>query len=158
MGGEIGQTSEWSIERGIEWWLTDHPPHKGIQTLMQDLNAYYKESPALYEQQFQPEGFEWIEHHDNENSFLAYTRKGYNPEKIQLVICNLTPVTRENFRVGVPQNGTWKEVFNTDDLKYNGSGVLNMDAIEAEAIGWNGQSHSIVLTLPPLAMLAFALE
>ncbi len=155
MGGEIGQSSEWSIEKGVEWWLTEHATHKGIQLLIQDLNQYYKNTAALYEKQFEPEGFEWIEHHDKDNSFLAYIRKGTDSQKVQLVLCNFTPVTRKNFRVGVPQTGIWKEAFNTDNLKYNGSGTLNIHPITADPIGWHGRSHSITIDLPPLAMVAF---
>ena len=155
MGGEIGQSSEWSIEKGVEWWLTEHATHKGIQSLIKDLNQFYKNTPALYQKQFEPEGFEWIEHHDNENSFLAYIRKGIDSQFNQLILCNFTPVTRKNFRVGVPDNGTWKETFNTDDLKYNGSGTLNISPIEADSVGCHGRAHSITINLPPLAMVAF---
>ena len=158
MGGEIGQPSEWSIEKGVEWWLTEHATHKGIQSLIKDLNQFYKNTPALYQKQFEPDGFEWIEHHDNENNFLAYVRKGVDSQSNQLILCNFTPVTRKNFRVGVPDNGTWKEVFNTDDLKYNGSGTLNLTPIEADSIGWHGRTHSISINLPPLAMVAFENE
>jgi len=155
MGGEIGQTTEWNIERGVEWWLTEHAPHKGIQAVVKDLNAYYKNTPALYQKQFEPDGFEWVEHHDQENSFIAYLRKGIAGQASQLIICNFTPITRNDFRIGVPQPGIWKEVFNTDDTKYNGSGVLNMDKIQSDEQAWNGQSHSINIVLPPLAMVAF---
>jgi len=154
MGGEIGQTSEWSIEKGVEWWLAEHVTHQGVQQLVQDLNHFYKTTPALYEKQFDPAGFEWIEHHDHESSFLAYIRKGFDPNQQQLIVCNFTPVARENFRIGVPQLGHWREVFNTDDLKYNGSGVLNQGSIPTESINWNGREQSIAITLPPLAMIA----
>jgi len=155
MGGEIGQTTEWSIKRGVEWWLTEHAPHKGVQTMVKDLNTYYKNTPALYEKQFEPDGFEWVEHHDAESSFIAYLRKGEAGTAVQLVVCNFTPIIRNGFRVGVPEKGVWKEVFNTDDIKYNGSGVLNPGKLVANELPWHGQSHSISIELPPLAMVAF---
>ncbi len=155
MGGEIGQTTEWSIERGVEWWLTQHATHKGVQTLVKDLNAYYKNTPALYDQQFEPSGFEWIEHQDNENSFIAYLRKGQAHHKAQVVVCNFTPNPRTGFRIGVPNGGQWKEVINTDAVKYNGSGVRNEGILTAEAIPWHGREYSLLVTFPPLGMVAF---
>lgn len=155
MGGEIGQTTEWSIEKGVEWWLTQHAPHKGVQTLVKDLNAYYKNTPALYDQQFEQSGFEWIEHQDNENSFIAYLRKGQAHHKAQVVVCNFTPITRTGFRIGVPSGGQWKEVMNTDAVKYNGSGVSNESVLTAEAIPWHGREYSLSVTFPPLGMVAF---
>ncbi len=155
MGGEIGQTTEWSIERGVEWWLTQHATHKGVQTLVKDLNAYYKNTPALYDQQFEQSGFEWIEHQDNENSFIAYLRKGQAAHKAQVVVCNFTPITRIGFRIGVPNGGEWKEVMNTDAVKYNGSGVHNEGILTAEAIPWHGRAYSLLITFPPLGMVAF---
>ena len=155
MGGEIGQTSEWTIERGVEWWLTQDPIHKGVQTLVKDLNAYYKNTPALYDQQFEQSGFEWIEHQDNENSFIAYLRKGQADHKAQVVVCNFTPITRTGFRIGVPNGGQWKEVMNTDAVKYNGSGALNEGVLTAEAIPWHGRDYSLSVTFPPLGMVAF---
>ena len=155
MGGEIAQTSEWSIEQGVNWWLMEHAPHQGIQLLIQDLNAYYKNTPALYEKQFDPSGFEWVEHQDRANSFLAYLRKGTTDQATQLILCNFTPVVRENFRVGVPATGNWKEVFNSDALKYGGSGVHNTAIMKAQKKAWHGQVASLSVTLPPLAMVAF---
>ena len=157
MGGEIGQTSEWSIERGVEWWLTERPLHKGVQTLVKDLNQYYRNTPALYEQQFEQAGFEWIEHHDSENSFIAYLRKGNEVHSAQVILCNFTPVPRLNFRVGLPHGGNWKEVINTDNTIYNGSGVVNEGLIASEAVAWHGRAQSMAIRLPPLGMVAFGL-
>jgi len=157
MGGEIGQTTEWSIEKGVEWWLTEHATHKGVQTLVKDLNAYYKNTPALYDQQFEASGFEWIEHQDSESGFIAYLRKGQAHHKPQVIVCNFTPVTRTDFRIGVPYGGQWKEVINTDAIKYNGSGVINKDLLAAEVIPWHGQGYSLEVTFPPLGMVAFEL-
>ncbi len=157
MGGEIGQTTEWSIKKGVEWWLTKHPTHKGVQTLVKDLNTYYKSTPALYDQQFEQSGFEWIEHQDKENCFIAYLRKGQAHHKSQVVVCNFTPITRTDFQIGVPYGGQWKEVMNTDALQYNGSGALNEGPLPAEAIPWHGQGYSLRVTFPPLGMVAFEL-
>jgi 1,4-alpha-glucan branching enzyme len=155
MGGEYGQTSEWNIERGLEWWLLEFSPHKGMQAWVRDLNKFYAAYPALYEKQFQPEGFEWVEHGDWENSVLAYLRKGEKADDYLLVICNFTPVTREGFRIGVPSSGNWKEVLNSDDKVYHGTGDHLNGTIKADKKEWNGREYSIEFSLPPLATLVF---
>lgn len=155
MGGEFGQTTEWSIERGLEWWLLEFGVHKGVQAWVRDLNKFYADHPALYEKQFHPEGFEWVEHGDWENSVLAYLRKGEKPEDDLLVVCNFTPVTRAGFRIGVPAAGKWKEVLSSDAKIYNGTGDHQNGTIKADKQEWNGREHSIEFTLPPLATVVF---
>ena len=153
MGNEIGQTTEWSIERGIDWRLTEFPPHQGIQEWIKVLNKWYTENPALYSKQFAPEGFEWVELHDGNNSILVYLRKGAEKDKPLLVVCNFTPVIREDYRVGLPAGGQWKEVLNSDDESFGGSGVKSGAKKKAEKKSAQGRDHSITLNLPPLGMV-----
>lgn len=155
MGGEFGQTSEWSIERGLEWWLLEFGVHQGMQAWVRDLNKFYSANPALYEKQFNAEGFEWVEHGDWENSIIAYLRKGEKTEENLLVVCNFTPVTRQGFRIGVPSAGKWKEVLSSDAKVYNGTGDHQNGTVKADKQEWNGREHSIEFTLPPLSTVVF---
>ena len=139
MGGEFGQTSEWKLEEGPKWHLTQYDFHKGVQRLITDLNNLYRQHTAFYEQQFSPEGFEWIDHGDYQNSLLSYLRKGKEERDVKLVICNFTPVFRGNQRVGVPFAGKWKEILNSDAKKYNGSNQVNTRQIKSDKIEWNGR-------------------
>lgn len=155
MGDELAQRTEWSIERGVEWGLTKLPRHQGLQLLIQDLNKYYKETPAIYQNQFAQEGFEWVSHDDGENSMIAYIRKGNSEHKHQLVVCNFTPVVREAFKIGVTGKGKWKEILNSDAKKYGGSGVCNEKLLVANDTSWHGKTYSLTMTIPPLATIIF---
>lgn len=157
MGGEFGQTTEWQHDNSIEWHLLDFEPHRGMQTLTKELNHFYKSEPALFENGFTAEGFEWIELNDYKNSVISYLRKGKNPDNQLAVICNFTPVVRENYRIGIHE-GKWKEVFNTDKKSYWGSGISNKKAIASEALPHHGRSHSIQINLPPLSVIIFKKE
>ena len=154
-GGEFGQTSEWNFQTSLDWHLLQYDVHKGAQTLVKDLNAFYKKEKALFEKQFSPEGFEWIDHGDHQNSVLTYIRKGENEKDNVLIVLNLTPVPRENYRIGLPKEGELKEVFNSDAKKYNGSGTYSNKKLISEALEWNGREHSTELNLPPLSMVAY---
>ena len=154
-GGEFGQTSEWNFQTSLDWHLLQYDVHKGAQTLVKDLNAFYKKEKALFEKQFSPEGFEWIDHGDHQNSVLTYIRKGENEKDNVLIVLNLTPVPRENYRIGLPKEGELKEVFNSDAKKYNGSGTYSNKKLVSEALEWNGREHSTELNLPPLSMVAY---
>jgi 1,4-alpha-glucan branching enzyme len=158
MGGEFGQTSEWNFEKGLDWWLLDHAPHKGIQELMKALNNLYKTQPALYDKQFSPEGFEWLDTTDRENSIVIYARKGNESKEQLIVILNMTPVPRPDYRIGVPLQGVWEEVLNSDDPKFYGSGKLNKSAMMAEQIAWHGKAYSISLTIPPLGAVVLKVK
>lgn len=151
MGDEFGQTSEWNIERGLEWWLTQFNYHKGLQHLIKSLNTLYKSAPALYKKQFSPEGFEWIELHDAQNSVLSYLRKGDAEDSTLLIVCNFTPILREDFSVGVPEGGTWEEVFNSDAKDFGGSGYHVNESLEAVEKVQHGRAYSLSVKLPPLA-------
>ncbi len=152
MGGEFGQTSEWNFEESLEWHLLQYDGHLGIQTFVKELNHLYKNSPALYEKQFSPAGFEWIDYSDHENSILTYVRKGHDAENDLIIACNFTPVPRENYRIGMPKKGKLKEILNSDDKKYGGGGNLNK-SIKTVATPSHGHKKSIEITIPPLGIV-----
>ncbi len=153
-GGEFGQTSEWNSQNSLDWHLLNYDIHKGIQKLIKDLNSFYKKEPALYEKQFSNEGFEWIDHGDHNNSVLSYIRKGENEKENIIVVLNLTPVPRENYRIGLPKLGKLKEIFNSDTKKYYGTNNYKNKNINIENKNWNGRKFSTELNLPPLGMVS----
>ncbi|WP_297332415.1 1,4-alpha-glucan branching protein GlgB [Flavobacterium sp.] len=157
MGGEFGQSGEWNFEQSLDWHLLQHNYHNGIKNLVTALNKLYKKQPALYEKQFAGDGFEWINYSDSENSVIAYIRKGENEEENLIVACNLTPVIRENYRIGVPVQGKLKEIFNSDDAAFGGSGVKNK-TVKTDLIAWNHKPYSAELILPPLATVVFTIS
>ena len=154
MGAEFGQSSEWDFETSLDWHLLQYKVHSGVQQMVKDLNAIYKSYPALYEKQFSPEGFQWIDYGDHEHSVLTYTRKGHDRKNDLFIACNFTPVPRENYHIGVPKSGKFKEIFNSDDEKYGGSGMLNT-TIKASNTPWNGQEKSVRINIPPLGIVIF---
>ncbi|MDN3595385.1 1,4-alpha-glucan branching protein GlgB [Zunongwangia endophytica] len=156
MGGEIGQYGEWNYNSSLDWNLLDYPFHNGIHKLVKDLNNIYKKHPALYEKQFNPEGFEWISYDDNQNSILSYLRKGKDEKDDVVIICNFTPNVLNDYRVGVPRSGKLKEILNTDDSKYEGSGVKNK-IIKIDNQAFHGRDYSAALTIPPLASVFFSI-
>jgi 1,4-alpha-glucan branching enzyme len=152
MGGEIGQTSEWAHEGSVAWDLLQYNFHQGVHTLMKALNWLYKTEPALYELQFENEGFEWVDTSDWEHCIISYIRKGKSPDEQILIVCNFTPIPRENYRIGVSEKGTWTEILNTDAQHFGGSGVVNATPRTHELIMAHGRKFSITLTLPPLGV------
>jgi 1,4-alpha-glucan branching enzyme len=154
-GAEIGQSREWNFETSLDWHLLQFDPHKGVQTLIKDLNALYKKEPALHQKQFSSEGFEWIDYNDSKNSVLAYIRHGKNAKDDVIIVCNMTPIPRMNYRVGLPKKGKLKEIFNSDQKKYFGSGEFKNTLKDSEAKAWQFRSHSIEINIPPLGMVAF---
>ncbi len=155
MGAEFGQSAEWNFEGSLDWHLLQFDFHNGIKKVITDLNALYKAYPALHEKQFSPEGFEWIDYSDHQNAVMSYIRKGNDPKNDLIVVCNFTPVVRENYRIGVPRKGKLTQVFNSDDVVYAGSGVTNANAINIEAKPWNCRDFSAALLLPPLSVTVF---
>ncbi len=155
MGAEFGQSAEWNFEGSLEWYLLQFGYHEGIKKEITDLNALYKNNPALHEKQFSPEGFEWINYSDHQNAVMSYIRKGNNPKEDLVVVCNFTPVVREQYRIGLPKKGKLAQVFNSDETQYGGSGVTNPKAVKIEAESWNGREFSAALTLPPLSVVVF---
>jgi 1,4-alpha-glucan branching enzyme len=158
MGGEFGQSSEWNHDSSLDWHLLDYDFHRGVSKLMQDLNKFYKTEPALYQYQFSERGFEWVDYSDQENSVMIFMRKGEMKEDSLIVICNFTPEVRHQYRVGVPFRGTWKEIFNSDDLKYGGSGALNHGLQYTSPVKYHGKDYSVALQLPPLAISVLKLN
>ncbi|WP_300979140.1 1,4-alpha-glucan branching protein GlgB [Flavobacterium sp.] len=158
MGSEFGQSAEWNFEQSLDWHLLQYPFHKGIQTVITELNTLYKSQPALYEKQFSPEGFEWVNYSDHENAVMTYIRKGNDPKNDLIVICNFTPVVRENYRIGIPRNGELVELFNSDAKLFGGSGVQQNGKLKVEATPYDGRDYSIALTLPPLAISVFKMK
>ncbi|MEX0273106.1 MAG: alpha amylase C-terminal domain-containing protein, partial [Flavobacteriaceae bacterium] len=154
MGGEFGQSGEWNFQQSLDWHLTQYPVHSGVQKLVSDLNKLYKSQPALYEKQFSPEGFEWVEWNDAENSVLSFVRKGHDPKNDLMVVCNFTPVPREKYRLGVSKTDTYKLLFNSDDAQYGGSGTGQKTA-KASKKEWQGRKNSIEITIPPLSVVVY---
>jgi 1,4-alpha-glucan branching enzyme len=151
MGTEFGQGSEWNSAGVLDWYVLDFPLHQGMRRLVQDLNQLYRSSPALHRHDFDWQGFEWIDCMDSEQSVLSYLRKG-DGDEMAVVVVNLTPVPRHGYRIGVPAEGSYREVLNSDSAYYGGGNVGNgLGPIQSEAEPWMGRPHSIVLTLPPLA-------
>lgn len=158
MGGEFGQWSEWNHDLSLDWNLLDYPMHSGLQKWVADLNHAYRTEPALHELDFDWQGFDWIDCNDSEQSVISLVRKGKSPEDVVLAVCNFTPVPRYNYRIGVPAEGFWRELLNSDAGDYGGSGMGNMGGKQAEAISHHGQPYSLDLTLPPLAIAFFKLS
>ena len=154
MGGEIGQTTEWSHDRGVVWELLQYDYHKGVQAWVRALNHLYASHPAMYWNAFSPDGFEWISGADTENCVLVYLRKGRPTDKVLLVVCHFGADAIEGYSVGVPYGGVWSEVLNSDDKQFGGSGVVNAD-LKAEKKETHGKEHSITFRLAPLAVQIF---
>ena len=155
MGSELAQWSEWRENGALEWDLLQYEPHRGIQRLLTDLNRLYQREPALHEVEFDWTGFEWLEVHDADASVLAFIRRASRPEDFLVIICNFTPVTRENYRVGVPEKGFYQEIINTDSSFYGGSNAGNAGGAAADPVPWNDREFSLKLILPPLSVLMF---
>ncbi|WP_017445287.1 1,4-alpha-glucan branching protein GlgB [Gayadomonas joobiniege] len=151
MGNDIGQGNEWNYQGSVEWHLLEFDKHKGIQNLYRDLNKLYTSYPALYENDHEPGGFEWIEHQDAGQSILSFVRFNRDKSEAIYVLCNFTPIPRDGYRIGVKEAGKYKLILNTDDKKYWGSGYGKVVEFEAQDHTWQGQPYSIMLDLPPLA-------
>ena len=153
MGGEFGQHREWDHDQSLDWHLEDHPYHSGLSKLIGDLNRVYKETPALWELDNSPDGFRWIDANDADNNVISFYRTDASGEHFLVCICNLSPVPRDGFRVGLPKGARFTEVVNTDAEPYGGTNVGNMGSVLAEAKPWHGLEQSAVVNLPPLGAL-----
>jgi 1,4-alpha-glucan branching enzyme len=158
MGGELGQEGEWSAERSLDWHLLERPEHSGVQQLVRDLNRAYKAEPALWEMDYEPEGFWWIEANAAEDNVLAFARRTKDSERIVVFVANLSPVPRHGYRLGLPRAGRWRELMNTDSGFYGGSGVGNLGGVVAEERPWHNLPASVSVTLPPLGVVWLAPE
>jgi len=153
MGQEFGQTGEWNAKESLPWWLLDHAPHRGVQTLIRDLNKLYRDERALHGRDCEGEGFRWIAADDAAQSVFAFVRYGEFGDPPIALICNFTPVPREDYAVGLPIAGRWIEALNTDSAIYGGANIGNAGAVEATAEPMHGLPASAHLTLPPLATI-----
>ncbi|MGE5506492.1 MAG: 1,4-alpha-glucan branching protein GlgB [Actinomycetota bacterium] len=158
MGSEFAQENEWNVESSLDWHLLDDAMHDGIRKLVRDLNRLYRAEPALHEFDNDPRGFSWIDCNDRDNSVITYIRRGSDPNDFVVVACNFTPLVRDLYRVGVPEPGYYRELFNSDSEWYGGSNVHNAGGVEAEPVAWHGHPYSLPLRLPPLATCVFKRE
>jgi 1,4-alpha-glucan branching enzyme len=153
MGGEFAQEREWNHDISLDWHLLGDPMHSAVRDLIRDLNHLYGSEPALHARDCEADGFEWLDASDAESSVYAYLRKAEGGARAVVVVCNFTPVVRHGYRVGLPAEGRWHEILNTDRERYGGSNVLN-GTVEARAESWNDRPACAELTLPPLATIA----
>jgi 1,4-alpha-glucan branching enzyme len=158
MGDEFGQWSEWNHDQSLEWHLLQSPLHSSLQRWVRDLNTLYRGEPALYEMDYEPAGFEWVDCTDYQRSIVSFLRRGRQPADTLLFVCNWTPVPRHNYRVGVPQDGYWREISNSDAPLYGGSGQGNMGGLSAAPLPIHGRPFSLNMTLPPLGVVIFKRE
>jgi 1,4-alpha-glucan branching enzyme len=157
MGCEFAQRREWTHEGELEWWVSSLPEHAGVHRLVRDLNALYRNEPALHRLDFSHEGFEWLDVDNAAASVLAFLRKAGDSPPV-LVVCNLTPVPRHNYLIGVPRRGVWREILNSDAREYGGAGWGNMGGVESVPVATHGRVESLNLTLPPLSTLMLRWE
>jgi 1,4-alpha-glucan branching enzyme len=157
MGGEFGQVREWNHDGSLDWSLTNKPRHDGLRRLVQHLNHVYKNEPALWDRDDSHESFEWIDFHDADHCVVAFLRRSQAGEILVFVV-NATPVVRQGYRLGVPNDGFYREIINTDGETYGGSNVGNLGGLVAEAVEWQGRTHSLIINLPPLAVVGFKCE
>jgi 1,4-alpha-glucan branching enzyme len=168
MGSEWGQGSEWSADNGLDWWVLDFDVHQGVQKLSRDLNAIYKQTPALWQLDTSPEGFSWIDANDAPGNTLSFLRFGAapgtaspgaqvatqaSPDGMIACVANFSAAPHLDYKIGLPQAGRWREILNTDAAIYGGSGVGNLGGIEAVEEPWHGRPASATITLPPLGVL-----
>lgn len=158
MGCELAQRNEFWEASSVDWALEASPPHRGVQRLLADLNRLHVGEPALHEVDFEWSGFEWLEVNDAPASVLSFMRRAKNGDDFIIAVCNFTPVVRENYRIGVPRPGFYREIFNSDSTYYGGTDVGNSGGVRAEPFPWNDRPYSIKLRLPPLAAAYFKLQ
>ena len=158
MGGEFGQWSEWNHDASLEWQLLQYAPHQGLRKWLMDLNQFYRSEAALHETDIESSGFEWIDCKDYEKSVIAYIRRAKDSDDFVVVVCNFTPMPRQNYKIGVPAAGFWKEILNSDGTIYGGSGQGNFHRIEAAPVYLHGYDQALSLTLPPLSVLVLKPE
>jgi 1,4-alpha-glucan branching enzyme len=155
MGAEFAQWAEWRCEHSIEWHLLQYAPHQGILKWVKDLNHFYRSERALFERDFSPDGFEFIDFSDYQNSIISFIRKSADKQSLVLAVCNFTPQTWKDYRIGVPEGGYWKEILNSDAGIYGGSNQGNGGGQTASFKPFHGKPFSLSLTIPPLGILFF---
>ena len=155
MGGELGQWREWTHDESIDWYLLEYERHRGLQRWVRDLNQLYCTQPAMHQLDCEPGGFEWVDCNDADSSVITFLRHGRAQGEAVLIACNFTPVPRPDYAIGVPAGGYWRELLNSDSLLYGGSDMGNGGGIEARPVPTHGREYSLVVTVPPLAMVVF---
>lgn len=155
MGAEFAQGKEWNYQYSLDWHVLEYECHQGIKEAVKALNHLYRSEPALYEKAFDGSGFEWIDGGNSNDSILVYSRKGYNAKNDVVIALNMTPIPRDNYRIGVPAEGTWVEIFNSDSTQFWGSGKGNPEPLTSEKVNWHVKDDSISITLPPLGAVVF---
>ena len=155
MGNEFAQRGEWNHDRSLDWHLLEHGSHRGVQRLVADLNRLYRDKAALHQTDLEDRGFSWVDCEDWEASVVSFLRLGAVAAESLLVVCNFTPIVREDYRLGVPRLGAWKELLNSDSEYYGGSNVGNHGVVEGEQVRFHGHTYSVRLTMPPLAAVVF---
>ncbi|MEN6411360.1 MAG: 1,4-alpha-glucan branching protein GlgB [Veillonellales bacterium] len=153
MGGEFGQFIEWKYNDSLDWHLLDYPMHHKLHQYVRALNRFYCREAALWQIDFDWHGFAWIDCQDASQSIVSFIRQGKRKENFLIVVCNFTPEVREEYRIGVPQPGSYREIFNSDREEYGGSGQVNEGEISSETVEWHNREQSIVLRIPPLAVI-----
>jgi 1,4-alpha-glucan branching enzyme len=158
MGAEIGQWWEWNHDDSLQWHLLEYAPHRGLQQYVADLNRLYQSEPALYQVDFDWQGFQWIDLHDSDNSTLTYIRYAQDQTDCIVCACNFAPIPRAEYRMGVPRGGMYRELLNSDSEIYGGSNIGNGGSVQADPIPWHNQPFSLLVTLPPLSVVFFKPE
>ena len=158
MGSEFAQTSEWNFQQSLDWHLLEFAPHQGMKECFKALNHLYRSEPSMYDFSFSHEGFEWIDTQDRENSVLVYARKAIDPSQNTVIVLNLTPMPRKSYRVGVLSEGYWEEIFNSDEERFYGSGMINSSPVNAEKQQWHGRAHSVQVDLPPMSAVVLKIK
>jgi len=156
MGCEFGQGDEWNFDKALDWYVLEYPGHQGLQKLVSDLNQLYRRLPALHTHDFEPNGFDWIDCHDSQQSVISFIRK--TGDQFVIVVLNFTPVVRNGYRIGVPVAGTYHEIFNSDSTYYHGSNVGNGGELHSDSTAWMGRPNSLSLSLPPLGAVVLQLK
>jgi 1,4-alpha-glucan branching enzyme len=153
MGGELGQPADWDPDGQLEWELLEKPEHASLQRLVRDLNRLHAAEPALHESDFTPRGFEWIDFRDEARSVLAFLRRGQDPDDFVIVVANGSPVPLDDHRIGIPVPGRYRQILNTDAVRYGGSGFGVARTIEASPEPAMRRPYSLVLSIPPLGIV-----
>jgi 1,4-alpha-glucan branching enzyme len=155
MGQEIGQRDEWNYNVGVRWELLEFPVHRSLQTMVRELNRVYRANPALHQVDFHYTGFEWVDFHDAENSIISFIRRSEDPKDFLVICCNFTPVPRQAYAFGVPEEGFYQEILNTDSELFGGSNMGNGGVVSSKPDPMHDRPHSISVVLPPLAVVVF---
>jgi 1,4-alpha-glucan branching enzyme len=158
MGSEFAQSAEWAYDKSLDWHLLQYMDHEGVRLLVRDLNRFFTAYLFLAAADHDPLSFQWVNNNDANNSVISFVRHGTKSEEVLLVVANLTPVPRPQYRVGVPREGSWTEVLNSNSKRYGGSGHGHLEPVKTQPIKWDGRPQALDLNLPGMAVLYFLLS